>query len=120
MAKNVIQKKSYEFAVEVIKAYQMLKKTHHEYDLFRQFLRSGTSIGANIQESVAAQSRKDFLSKVYISFKEARETLYWINLLIDTGYLTPPFSNTLKSECEELIRILSSITKTTSETLKKI
>ncbi len=119
MAKNVIQKKSYEFAVEVIKAYQMLKKTHHEYDLFRQFLRSGTSIGANIQESVAAQSRKDFLSKVYISFKEARETLYWINLLIDTGYLTPPFSNTLKSKCEELIKILSSITKTTSETLKK-
>ena len=119
MRKNVIQEKSYEFAVEVIKAYQMLKKTHREYDLFRQFLHSGTSIGANIQEAVAAQSRKDFLNKVYISFKEARETLYWINLLIDTSYLTSPLSDTLKSKCEELIRILSSITKTTSESIKR-
>ena len=64
MEKNVIQEKSYKFAVEVIKAYKILKQQHHEYDLFKQFLRSGTSIGANIQESVAAQSRKDFLSKV--------------------------------------------------------
>ncbi|MDA3872310.1 MAG: four helix bundle protein [Candidatus Marinimicrobia bacterium] len=119
MGKNVIQEKSYEFAVEVIRTYQTLKKEYHEYDLFRQFLRSGTSIGANIQEAVAAQSRKDFLSKVYISFKEARETLYWINLLIDTSYLTPPLSNTLKSRCEELIQILSSITKTTSESIKR-
>ena len=60
MGKNVIQEKACEFAVEVIKAYQMLKKEYHEYDLFRQFLRSGTSIGANIQEAVAVQSRKDF------------------------------------------------------------
>ena len=119
MAKNVIQEKSYEFAVEIIKTYQMLKKTNREYDLFRQFLRSGTSIGANIQESAAAQTKKDFLSKVYISFKEARETLYWINLLKDTGYLTPSLSSTLSSKCEELLRILSSITKTTSESIRK-
>jgi four helix bundle protein len=119
MRKNVIQEKSYKFAVDVIKTYQLLKKTHSEYDLFRQFLRSGTSIGANVQEAAAAQSRKDFLSKVYISFKEARETLYWINLLIDTSYLALPHSKELKSKCEELIRILSSITKTTSETMSK-
>ncbi|MBC8384939.1 MAG: four helix bundle protein [Candidatus Cloacimonetes bacterium] len=118
MGKNIIQEKSYNFAVDVIKTYQNLKKEHHEYDLFRQFLRSGTSIGANIQEAGSAQSKKDFLSKVYISFKEARETLYWINLLTDTSYLNPSLSNNLKRKCEELIRILSSITKTTSDSIK--
>ena len=118
MAKNIIQEKSYQFAIEVIQAYQKLKQSHHEYDLFRQFLRSGTSIGANVQEAVAGQSKRDFLSKVYISYKEARETLYWIRLLIDTGYLKSPQSDSLRSKCEELIRILSSITKTTSESMK--
>ena len=118
MGSNIIQEKSYKFAVEVINTYQQLKKQHHEYDLFKQFLRSGTSIGANVQEAEAAQSKKDFLSKTYISFKEARETLYWINLLTDTSYLTESHSRSLKSKCEELIRILSSITKTTSESLK--
>ena len=118
MGSNIIQEKSYKFAVEVINTYQQLKKQHHEYDLFKQFLRSRTSIGANVQEAEAAQSKKDFLSKTYISFKEARETLYWINLLTDTSYLTESHSRSLKSKCEELIRILSSITKTTSESLK--
>jgi four helix bundle protein len=118
MSKNIIQEKSYHFAVEVIRMYQVLKEKYHGYDLFRQFLRSGTSIGANVQEAVAGQSRKDFLSKIYISYKEARETLYWINLLTDTDYLSENQSLKLKSDCKELIRILSSITKTTKEKMK--
>lgn len=117
--RNIILEKSYQFAVEVIKTYQTLKKQHHEYDLFRQFLRSGTSIGANVQEAEAAQSKKDFLNKVYNSYKEARETLYWINLLTDTSYLSAECSSSLRTKCQELIRILSSITKTTSESMKK-
>lgn len=117
MGKNVIQEKSYSFAIDVINTYKYLKMNFSEYDLFRQFLRSGTSIGANVQEATAGQTRKDFLSKFYISYKEARETLYWINLLSDTGYLSKEHSENLKSKCNELIKILSSITRTTSESL---
>lgn len=118
MAKSIIQEKSYIFALEVIKTYKELKEMYHEYDLFRQFLRAGSSIGANVEEASAAQSRKDFLSKLYISFKEARETLYWIRLLRDSSYLTSEQSKKLIAQCEELIKLLSSITKTTSEAMK--
>lgn len=119
MGHSIIRDKSYMFAVEVIRSYQELKKSSRDIDLFRQFLRAGTSIGANVEEAVAAQSRKDFLSKLYISYKEARETLYWIRLLTDTNYLNADKSEHLMKLCDELVRILSSITKTTSESLKK-
>ena len=115
----MIQEKSYSFAIDIICAYKELKKSFNEYDLFRQLLRSGTSIGANVHEATSGQTRKDFLSKLYISYKEARETLYWINLLYDTGYLSKDNFENLKTKCNELIKILSSITKTTSETLSK-
>ena len=96
MAKNIINEKSYNFAVEIIITYKYLKKNFNEYDIFRQLLRSGTSIGANVQEAKSGQTKKDFLSKLYISYKEVRETLYWINLLSDTGYLTSNQVSNLK------------------------
>ncbi|RLD73133.1 MAG: four helix bundle protein [Bacteroidetes bacterium] len=113
---NVIQEKSFKFAIEIIKLYKVLK-SQHEYDLARQVLRSGTSIGANIEESIAAQSKKDFLSKVSISLKEARETNYWLRLL-DVSELLPIEFSFLKNNSLELITIMSSIVKTLKEQLK--
>lgn len=112
--KNIIREKSYEFAISIVQSYQELKQKHKNNTLFTQLLKSGTSIGANVEEAIAAQSRKDFLSKIYISYKEAREVSYWLRLLTDTGYLDSELSSNLQHKNEELIKILSSITKTTS------
>jgi four helix bundle protein len=108
---NIIEQKSFEFALEIITLYKKLQEKR-EYIISKQVLRSGTSIGANTVEAQAAQSRRDFLSKMSIASKEARETKYWLCLLekskmVDldyTGYLT---------DIDELIRILTSIVKTT-------
>ena len=80
-------------------------------------LRSGTSIGANIAESECAISKKDFLAKIYIAFKEANETLYWLDLLFETGYLTKQEYCSMKTDCEEIKKMLSSSTKTLSAEL---
>ena len=88
MKKNhIIQTKSYAFAVKIVRLHQYLSKEKKEYILSKQLLRSGTSIGANIEEAIGGQSRKDFYAKLTISYKEARETHYWIRLLTDTEYL---------------------------------
>lgn len=79
--------------------------------LSRQIMRSGTSIGANIEEAAAAQSRKDFISKMAIASKEARETKYWLRLMKDSGFLNPSIFIPLLDECEELIRMLTAIVK---------
>jgi len=84
---NLIQDRSFEFALEVIKLYKLLQQ-EKEYVISRQLLRSGTSIGANVTEAEAAQSKKDFLSKMSIASKEARETKYWLNLLLIRAYYT--------------------------------
>lgn len=84
---NVIQIKSYAFAVKIIKIYQFLANDKKEFVLSKQLLRSGTSIGANIEEAIGGQSSKDFYAKLTIAYKEARETHYWIRLLRDTNYL---------------------------------
>jgi four helix bundle protein len=112
MKKNVLQEKSYAFALRIVKAYQYLCNEKHEQVLSRQLLRAGTSIGANVEESIGGQSEKDFLSKVSIAYKEARETNYWIRLLRDSGYLVPLEAETLLSDCEELLKIMGSIQKT--------
>ncbi len=82
---NVILDKSYAFAVRIIKFYQFLVSEKKEYVLSKQILRCGTSIGANIEEAIGGQSKKDFFAKLTISYKEARECHYWIRLLSDTG-----------------------------------
>ena len=117
MKESILKIKSYHFAVRIVKLSQYLQKEHKEYILSKQILRSGTSIGANVNEAQAAQSEKDFISKMSISSKEARETKYWLDLLIETGYLNSEeqFVTSLLKECTELVKLLTSIVKTSSD-----
>jgi len=110
---NTIQVKSYAFAVRIVKVYQHLSATKKEYVLSKQVLRCGTSIGANVEEAIGGQSRADFLAKLSIAYKEARETSYWLRLLKDTDYLTAPQFESLHLDAEELCRIIAAIQKTT-------
>lgn len=89
----------------------------NEYVLSKQILRSGTSIGANIAESECAISKKDFLSKIYIALKESAETLYWLDLLYETEYITDSQYESLYADCEEIKKMLSSTTKTINSTI---
>lgn len=110
---NVIQQKSYAFAVRIVRMCQFLRKTKREQILSSQVLRSGTSIGANVEEAIGAQSRADFRAKMTIAYKEARESAYWLRLLKDTGYLSKSEFESIHSEAEEICRIIGSITKST-------
>ncbi len=112
MKENVIQTKSFEFAVRIVRVYQYLISKHKEYELSKQLLRSGTSIGANIEEAIGGQSKKDFFAKLTISYKEARETHYWIRLLNRTDYLSLDESNSLLNDLDEILKIIGSIQKT--------
>ncbi|RXP46554.1 four helix bundle protein [Lutibacter sp. HS1-25] len=112
MKENVIQIKSYDFAVEVVKLYRLLIEEKKEFVLSKQLLRSGTSIGANIEEAIGGQSKKDFLAKLTIAYKEARETHYWIRLLRDTNYLTFEESKLYLEKTEEILKIIGSIQRT--------
>ena len=112
---NLIEEKSFAFSVQVVQTVKAIRANHKEYELTRQFVRSGTSIGANVCEAVKAQSRNDFIAKMSIASKEANETQYWIKLLEATGYIGSEQSEKLKREVSELIKILTSIVKTTQE-----
>src|SRR5437763_1653927 len=114
MSKSIVREKSFAFALESISLYKKLQN-EREYVLSKQLLRSATSIGANVEEAVAAQSRKDFLSKMSIASKEARETRYWLVLLQKSRLTKLELSPSING-VEELIRILTSIVKTTAET----
>ena len=116
MKENIIEKKSYSFALETIDLYKKLSSSN-EYVLSKQLLRSGTSIGANVAEGVRAQSRKDFISKMNIALKEANETEYWIKLLMDSKYIDRNKYTNYLNNCSELCRILNSIVKTSKENL---
>ena len=115
LKKNIIQDRTFKFSLEIIKLYKILK-TNNEYSIGNQILRSATSIGANVEEAIAAQSKKDFLSKISISLKEARETRYWLRLLNESKLVNTNYSRYL-NEIYEIINILSRIVKTTSENL---
>ncbi|MEN9598637.1 MAG: hypothetical protein RL596_948, partial [Bacteroidota bacterium] len=93
------------------------QKEKKEFALAKQILRSGTSIGANIEESIGAQSRKDFLSKISIAYKETRETHYWLRLLNDSDFLTDKEFKSLSADCEELLKIIGAIQTTTKKTI---
>lgn len=110
-----VSQKSRHFAVRVVRLYQHLTNEKKEYVLSKQLLRSGTSIGANIAEGECAFSRKDFLAKMYIAFKECNETLYWLDLLHDTDFLTETEYTSICTDCRELHKMLASITKTIRE-----
>lgn len=112
---NVVQVKSYAFAVRIVKLYQHLSGEKREYVLSKQVLRSGTSIGANVEEAIGGQSRADFIAKLSIAYKEARETSYWLRLLKDTDYLTSAQFESIHEDSLELCRIIGSIQKSTKE-----
>ena len=109
---NIVQQKSYAFALKIVDLYKFLCTSKNEYVLSKQILKSGTSIGANIEEAIGGQSRKDFYAKLSISYKEARETHYWIRLLTDSNYIDKEKSNELLKDTEELLKLIGSILKT--------
>ena len=113
--KNTAKYKSKKFAIEIIALYKDLTENKKEAVLSKQLLRSGTSIGANLAESECAISEKDFLNKLYIALKECNETMYWLELLVETGYLDKDRFDKLNSHCSEIKRILSASTKTIVE-----
>ncbi len=114
-SKSIISNKAYSFALKVIETYKNLIQEKREFILSKQFLRCGTSIGANINEALSSESKRDFVHKLSISLKEARETNYWINLLRDSGYLIDTDFKNLDSLCAEILKMLTSIIKTTKE-----
>ena len=111
MSKSIAKDKSYEFALRVIKLCGKLKD-ERQFEIAGQLLRSGTSIGANIEEAIAGQSRKDFFAKMCIASKEARETNYWLRLLRDSEICNGKHMDSLIQNSEELIKILTAIVKT--------
>jgi four helix bundle protein len=115
MPDNVIKVKSKAFALRIIKLYKYLNLEKHEYVLAKQILKSGTSIGANVSEALCGQSKADFNAKMYVAFKEANETLYWLELLFESDYIDDVAFNSIYEDCKELKKILSSITKTASK-----
>ena len=114
---NIVKDKSFDFALRIIELYKVLKE-NKEYILSKQLLRSGTSIGANVSESEAAQTKKDFIAKVSISSKEARETLYWLQLLEQSKLVELDYTSYIK-DAEELVRLLTSIVKTAQKNINK-
>ena len=112
---NVVLTKSYNFAVRIVKMYQHLSINKKEFVLSKQILRSGTSVGANIEEAIGGISKADFRAKMSIAYKEARETDYWLRLLKDTGYLEVESFNSIRNDLNELLRLLYSIIKSCSK-----
>lgn len=114
---NTVLTKSKTFAIRIIRMYQFLQHPDNnqlpEYIMAKQVLRSGTSIGANIREARRAQSTADFIAKLYIALKEADETAYWIELLYSTDYISEQMYNSILEDCEELLKLLTKIIKTT-------
>jgi four helix bundle protein len=109
---NVIQQKSFAFAIRIINAYKYLRSEKQGFVLSKQILRSGTSIGANVEEAIGGQSKADFLHKLSISYKEARETIYWLKLLQAINYLTDEVANSLLNDCNEICKIIGKIQTT--------
>jgi len=112
---NVIQEKSYAFAIRIVRLYKYLVDDKHEYALSRQLVKCGTSIGANVEEALGAQSDRDFIAKMSISYKEARETHYWLRLFRDTDFIEVKHAASMLQDCDEILRILSSILTTMKE-----
>ena len=118
MGDNILKSKSYSFALRIVKLFRYLADEKKEYVLSKQILRSGTSIGANVEESHQAESKADFVHKLSIANKEAFETNYWIRLLRDSGILEEKFAQSLLVDCDELQKLLVSSIKTSKERLK--
>ncbi len=118
-ADNAAKEKSFSFAIRCVKLYMYLKDEKREYDMSRQLLRSGTSVGANVKEALFAQSKADFLAKISIAKKEAAESEYWIELLEAVGILSTTEAESMLLDCRELIKLLVSTCKTISNKSSK-
>ena len=115
MNDNVIENKSFQFAIRIVNLYKHLNFEKKEYVISKQLLRSGTSIGANVAEGERGQSKADFYYKMSIALKEANETYYWLRLLYATEYLTEKEFVSLETDIKEIIAVLMAICKTTQE-----
>lgn len=109
MGKSIIYNKSFGFAIKIVETYKFLNSEKHEFVMSKQLLKCGTSIGANVSEAAKGQSDKDFVSKMSIALKEANECLFWIDLLSATDFLPKERVNELSEDCNEILKILSSI-----------
>ena len=118
MNDNLILAKSMDFAVRCVNLYKYLTREKGEYVMSKQVYRSGTSVGANIREALQGQSKADFTAKMSIALKEASETEYWLELLVKTDYLTQSEYKNLQKDCGELARLLTSIVKSSRNSMK--
>ena len=115
MSYNIIDEKSFNFAVRIVNLYKYLTREHKEFVLSKQLLRSGTSIGANVSEAQRGQSKADFAAKMNISLKEARESAYWIKLPYHTDYISKEQYESLQTDIQELISLLTAICRTANQ-----
>ncbi len=114
MSENIIETKSFDFAIRIVHLYKHLTRTKREFVMAKQLLRCGTSIGANIAESEKGQSKADFNAKMNIAMKEANETYYWLRLLYRTGYLTEKEFLSMEKDIREILAIITAICKKTN------
>lgn len=112
MRDNVVRRKSFVFALRTVRLYQRVTGERREYVLSKQFVRSGTAIGALVREAEQAESRADFVHKMAVALKEANETAYWLELLHRSGYIDAPGYTSMRDDLVELLRLLTSIIKT--------
>jgi len=115
--KGPIYEKSFSFAIAVVRLSRQLQTTEKEFVLSKQLLRSGTAIGALVREAEHAESKADFIHKMSIALKEANETLYWLDLLDQSSFPLSGDAPTIRSDCDELVRLLVSIVKTSKRNL---
>ena len=116
MSESIVKRKSFELAILGVNFYKIIVSEKKEFVMSKQFLRSITSIGANIREAVNAQSKADFIHKLSISQKECDETMYWLELLRETGYISNDEFNRIYPHCEEVLKIIRSIIITSKKT----
>lgn len=112
---SIVGQKAYDFAILIIQIYKELSSEKREFVLSKQLLRSGTSIGANINEAISSESKKDFVHKLSIALKESRETSYWLRLLSDSAFIENDKFIIASDNCNQLIKLLNSIILTTKE-----
>ena len=118
MPDNIINNKSMDFAVRIVELYNSMLENKKERILATQILRSGTSIGANVRESINAASKKDFVNKMNIALKEANETEYWLELLYKTKQLNMREFESIMQDCKEIVKILVAIIKKAKTTIE--
>ena len=116
---NAVREKSLAFAVRIVKLSRYIQEKFAEYILSKQLCRSGTSVGANVREAIMAVSAADFLAKMHIALKEIYETEYWIELIYRTDYISDNEYQSIFNDCNELTKLLTSITKTTKDRITK-